>query len=50
VELYYEAFARLRTISQTRQIKLTDVAHQMLQELTSRARARHTDAGPDTTP
>jgi len=45
-----EAFARLRTISQTRQVKLVDVAHQLLQELTSRARAQHTDAGPDPTP
>ena len=35
-----EAFARLRTISQTRQVKLVDVAHQLLQELTSRARER----------
>jgi len=44
-----EAFARLRTISQTRQAKLTHVAHQLLQELTSRARAQHTDTGPDPT-
>jgi len=44
-----EAFARLRTISQTRQVKLVDVAHQLLQELTSRARAQHTDTGPDPT-
>jgi len=44
-----EAFAPLRMISQTRQVKLTDVAHQMLQELESRARAQHTDTGPDPT-
>jgi len=44
-----EAFARLRTISQTRQVKLADVAHQLLQELASRARAQHTDTGPDAT-
>ncbi len=44
-----EAFARLRTISQTRQIKLADVAHQMLQEIAGRARARHTGTAPEPT-
>lgn len=40
-----EAFARLRAISQSRQVKLADVAHQMLEEIASRARARQTDKG-----
>lgn len=44
-----EAFARLRELSQTQQVKLADVAHQILQELASRTRARHTGTSPDPT-
>ena len=40
-----ESFARLRAQSQTRQIKLVDVARDLVADAVRRARARH-DAGP----
>lgn len=49
-----EAFDKLRAQSQTRSIKLTEVAHEVLGQAVRRARARHTEAataartsGPD---
>lgn len=44
-----EAITRLRAISQTQQIKLADVAHQMLQEIAGQARARQAGEAPDPT-
>lgn len=43
-----EAFNRLRAMSQSRSVKLAQVAHELVEEATRRARARHTDA-PSTT-
>lgn len=40
-----EAFERLRAMSQSRSMKLADVARDLLGEATRRARASHTDAG-----
>lgn len=37
-----EAFDKLRVLSQTRSVKLTEVAHEVLGEALRRARARHT--------
>jgi AmiR/NasT family two-component response regulator len=44
-----EAFATLRTMSQTRSMKLTAVAHEVVGEAMRRARARHagTPTGTD---
>lgn len=51
-----QAFDRLRAQSQTRSVKLTEVAHEVLGEAVRRARARHTETaterrtpGPDNT-
>ena len=43
-----EAFDRLRALSQTRSIKLSEVAREIIEEAVRRARARHTghEAGP----
>ena len=41
-----EAFESLRTMSQTRSVKLAAVAHEVVGEAIRRARARHTDAAP----
>lgn len=38
-----EAFDKLRALSQTRSVKLTEVAHDVLGEAVRRARARHTE-------
>ncbi len=42
-----EAFDRLRAMSQSRSMKLADVARDLLGEATRRARASHTNEGPD---
>ncbi len=41
-----EAFDRLRTISQSRHVKLADVARELLQDAVGRARARRREPGP----
>ena len=41
-----EAFDKLRALSQTRSVKLTDVARDLLHEAVQRARARHAAASP----
>jgi len=38
-----EAFDKLRALSQSRSVKLTDVAREVLGQAVRRARARHTD-------
>jgi len=43
-----EAFARLRTMSQSQSVKLTDVARGLLGEAVRNARARHTAEDPGT--
>ena len=42
-----EAFDKLRSQSQTRSIKLTGVAHEVVAEAVRRARARHTEAATE---
>ncbi len=42
-----EAFERLRALSQTRSVKLTEVAREVLGEAVRRARARHTEAAAE---
>lgn len=41
-----EAFDRLRAQSQTRSVRLTDIAHEVLGQAVRRARAQHTDPPP----
>ena len=43
-----EAFARLRTMSQSQSVKLTDVARGLLGEAVRNARAHHTAEDPGT--
>lgn len=45
-----EAFARMRALSQTRSVKLAEVAREVLDEAVSRARARRRDSEPDANP
>lgn len=42
-----ESFASLRRMSQSRYMKLADVAHELVREARRRARARHAQPGPD---
>lgn len=42
-----EAFARLRALSHSRAVKLSQVAQELIEEAAARARARHSDHEPD---
>ncbi len=45
-----QAFQRLRSVSQSRSVKLTEVAGDLLAEAVRQARARHADDAPDGNP